>query len=238
MKNVKVFLVFLQVVVIVLATAKYFNCGFVRDFSVPADSRLKQAQEKIAELEKNKVKDTKTTESLANWYSTLGTIYLEKRLWDLAIENYTKGLQNGKDTPGVYYSIGLAYANRGSERDNSEDIDKAEFYYKKAIEMQDNYYDAQNALAILLFYHKGEKDKATTIIREVVARNKKNYIARFTLGRFYYERGELPKALTVYEDLSSDLDKLPPSDIIEGYKKNSKENIQRIMSEINKQKKG
>jgi tetratricopeptide (TPR) repeat protein len=238
MKNVKIFLAFLLVVVIVLAVSKYFNCGFVRDYSVNTDSRLKQAQEKIAELEKNKVKDTKTIESMANWYSTLGTIYMEKRLWDLAIENYMKGLQHGKDTPGVYYSIGLAYANRGSERDNSEDIDKAEFYYKKAIEMQDNYYDAQNALAILLFYHKGEKDKAISTIQEVVARNKKNYIARFTLGRFYYETGQLPKSLSVYEDLSSDLDKLPPSEIIEGYKKNCKENIQRIMSEINKQKKG
>jgi tetratricopeptide (TPR) repeat protein len=238
MKNVKIFLVFLLVVVIVLAVSKYFNCGFVRDYSVNTDSRLKQAQEKIAELEKNKVKDTKTIESIANWYSTLGTIYMDKRLWDLAIENYMKGLQHGKDTPGVYYSIGLAYANRGSERDNSEDIDKAEFYYKKAIEMQDNYYDAQNALAILLFYHKGEKDKAISTIQEVVARNKKNYIARFTLGRFYYETGQLPKSLSVYEDLSSDLDKLPPSEIIEGYKKNCKENIQRIMSEINKQKKG
>src|SRR4030042_6601468 len=164
MKNIKIFLVFFLIVVIVLAVAKYFNCGFVRDFSASTDSRLKQAQEKIAGLEKNKIRDTKTIESLANWYATLGTIYLEKRLWDLAIENYIKGMQNGKDTPGIYYSVGLAFANRGSERDNSEDIDKADFNSKKAIEMQDNYYDAQNALAILLFYNKNEKDKAISII--------------------------------------------------------------------------
>jgi len=238
MKNIKIFLVFLLVVVAVMAAAKYFNCGFVRNYSINTDSKIRQAQEKIDALEKNKTKDTKTLESLANWYTRLGTIYLEKRLWDLAIENYIKGLQNGKDTPGIYYSIGLAYANRGSERDNSEDIDKAEFNYKKAIEMQDNYYDAQNALAILLFYNKNEKDKAISIIQEVIARNKKNYIARFTLGRFYYETNQLPKALSVYEDLSSDLDKLPPSEIINGYKQSCKENIQRIMAEVGKQKKG
>jgi tetratricopeptide (TPR) repeat protein len=238
MKNVKIFLVFLLVLVIAMAAAKYFNCGFVRDYTVNTDARIQEAKEKIAGLEKDKIKDIKTLSSLSNWYTRLGTIYLEKHLWDLAIENYLKGMQSGKNTPGVYYSIGLAYANRGSERDNPEDIDKAVFNYNKAIEKQDNYYDAQNALAILLFYHKDEKDKAASIMEEVVARNKKNYIARFTLGRFYYEMGKLPRALSVYEDLNSDLNRLPQSEIINNYKQSCKENIQRIMSEVRKQKNG
>ena len=102
--------------------------------------------------------------------------------------------------------------------------------------MQSNYYDAQNALAILLFYHKNEKEKALSIIEGVVSRNKSSYIARFTLGRFYYEMNNLDKALSVYEDLESDLAKLPPSGIINEFKSQCRENIQRIMSELSMRK--
>lgn len=236
MKKVKAFIVFVLVVISVLLAAKYLNCGFVRNYTEDKDSKIQEIKEKIAPLEKDAIKDTKTLDTLANQYSRLGTIYIEKGLWDLAIENYEKAIKYGKDTAGVYYSAGLAYANRGSEKNDSGDMDRAESLYRKAVAMQENYYDAQNALAILLFYHKDEKESATEIMQGVVARNKKNYIARFTLGRFYYELGKLPQALSIYEDLSADFDKLPQSEIINDYKKNARENIQRIMTEMRKQK--
>ncbi|HNW30711.1 MAG TPA: hypothetical protein PKN50_19700, partial [Spirochaetota bacterium] len=188
-------------------------------------------------LEKEKIKDTRAMNSLANNYSSLGTIYVEKRLWDPAIESYLKGMKYGKDTAGFYYSIGLAYGNRGTERDSREDIDKAEHYYKKAIAMQENYADAQNALAILLFFQKNEKNEALSLIEEVVGRNRKNYMARFTQARFYYEMDQLPRALSIYEDLNADLEKLPPSGVIDEYKKNCRDNIQRIMMEVNRTRK-
>jgi tetratricopeptide (TPR) repeat protein len=238
MKSVKIFLAIVLFAVIVLGVAKYFKSGFVRDYTVNTDKRIEDIRTKIAGLEKENIKDTQTLNRLADQYTTLGTIYLEKRLWDQSIEYYEKGLKYGKDTAGAYYSIGLAYANRGSESDSRDDINKAEFYYKKAIDMQDNYYDAQNALAILLYFHKDEKTKAILIMEEVVGRNKKNYMARFTLGRFYYESNQVSRALSVYEELNSDLEKLPPSGIIEEFKKNCRDNIQRIMMETKKQKGG
>jgi tetratricopeptide (TPR) repeat protein len=236
MKTVKMFIAFVVVVVVVLLAAKYFNCGFVRDYTDNKDRTIQEVREKITDLEKDKIKDEKTLNILANQYSRLGTIYIEKNLWDLAIEYYEKAIKYGKNTPGIYYSAGLAYANRGSEKNSVDDIDRAEYFYKKAVAMQDNYYDAQNALAILMFYHKDDKAGATEIMERVVARNKKNYIARFTLGRFLYETGKLPRALSVYEDLAADLDRLPPSEIISDYKKNTRDNIQRIMTEMRKEK--
>lgn len=237
MKKLRIIIVFIIVGAVVFAAVKFYNIELTREYRINSDKTIEDLKDKIAAMEKEKIKDTRTMASLANNYSRLGTIYIEKRLWDPAIENYLKSMKYGKDTPGVYYSIGLAYGNRGSERNSSEDIDKAEFYYKKAIAMQDNYYDAQNALAILLFYHKDQKDKALAMIEEVVGRNKKNYMARFTLGRFLYEMDKLPRALSVYEDLNADLEKLPPSGIIDEYKKNCKDNIQRIMMEVGGKKK-
>ena len=236
MKAVKGFIVITLVAAGVLLAARYLNCGYLRNYTPDSDKTIREIREKIAPLEKNGIKDTKALFTLANQYSRLGTIYIEKRLWGLAIENYEKAIGYGKDTPGVYYSLGLAYANRGSEKNDAADIDRAEANYQKAIAMQDDYYDARNALAILLFYHKDEKDRAIELMEGVVARNKKHYIARFTLGRFYYETGKLSRALSIYEDLSSDLDKLPPSRIIGEYRNNARDNIQRILTEMKKQK--
>jgi tetratricopeptide (TPR) repeat protein len=237
MKTVRGFLVVFIIIGIVYAAARFFNCGLVRDYTVSSDKKIEDIKEKIAALEKDDIKDLKTVERLADQYTMLGTIYLEKRLWDMAIENYAKGIKYGKNTPGVFYSIGLAYANRGSERNSREDIDRAYSYYTQAVDIQDNFYDAQNALAILLFYHKDDKERGLTIIKNVVMRNKKHYIARFTLGRMYYDMNNPEKALQVYEDLNTDLEKLPPSEIINEYKVNCKQNIHRIMSELSPRQK-
>jgi len=237
MKKALSIIVFFMIAAAVVAAVRYFGCGALDRYEVTADKTIDDLKNKIADLEKEKIKDTRIMNSLANNYSRLGTIYVEKRLWDPAIESYLKGMKYGKDTAGFYYSMGLAYGNRGTERDSREDIDKAEHYYKKAIAMQENYADAQNALAILLFFQKNEKNEALSLIEEVVSRNRKNYMARFTQARFYYEMDKLPRALSIYEELNADLEKLPPSGVIEEYKKNCRENIQRIMMEVNRGKK-
>jgi len=218
--------------------SQYFNCSLARNFKVDTDKRIREIKEKIEDIEKDDLKDTKSITRLGEQYSNLGGIYLQKSLWDQAIEAYDKSIHYGRKTHGVLYSLGIAYGNRGRERDSGEDINKAEFYLKKAIEMKDNFYEAENALAILMFYHKEEKDAAISLSEEVVSRNPKYYIGRFTLARFYYENGAPEKALPVYEDLDSDLNKLPPSAIINEYKNQCRENIQRIMSELGSKKQG
>ncbi len=236
MKKIRVYLIIAIALVAVFVLSKYFNCGYLRSFKPSTDKRIERIRDKIGDLEGERIKDVNTLARLADQYTQLGTIYLEQKLWNQAIENYQKGIKYGKNTAGVFYSIGLGYANRGSERDSRQDIDKAEFYYNKAIEMQGNFYDAQTALAILLFYQKNEKEKALSIIEGVASRDKSAYIARFTLARFYYEMNNPDKALSVYEELESDLDKLPPSGIINEYKRQCRENIQRIMSEVSARK--
>ena len=95
----------------------------------------------------------------------------------------------------------------------------------------------RQAWAEQIFFQKNEKENALSLIEEVVGRNRKNYMARFTQARFYYDMDKLPRALSIYEDLNADLEKLPPSQIIDEYKKNTRDNIQRIMMEVNRTRK-
>ena len=226
-------------IVLVIGTyigTRYFNCGMDRYYTLDRDKRIRDIKGRIDEIEKDGVKDISAMRRLADQYGQLGTIYLEERRWDQAIEALDKSISYGKDTPAIYYSAGLAYANRGSETKNEKDLDRAEAMYRKAIERYSAFSQARNALAILLFYNRDRRDEAVSIMEDVVATDRKNYLARFTLARFYYETDRPERALGVYEELYADLEKLPPSDIIEDYKNSCRSNIQRIIMEMGKKK--
>ena len=187
--------------------------------------------EKIKDIENDDEEKAHSLGRLQSLYMQLGTQYLDQKLWDMAIPAFSSCIKYGKKTPAIYYSMAVAYANKGAENKNNEDLDRAEFYYQKALGLDRSFYEAGYGLAILLFFEKDEKEKALSIIEDIASRNPKFYMARFGLGRFYYELHQPEKALSIYRTLQGDLDKLPDSDAIREYLVQCNENIQRIMSE-------
>jgi len=209
------------------------NCNMRKDHKSKRDQYFQDVKDKISKLEKEELKDATTIQRLAEQYNLIGSFYLDGRLWDLAIDAFTKSMKYGNSSPNVYYSLGLAYANRGAEKNSAEDLNKAEFNYRKAIEMDGSLLDAKYALSILLFYHRENgKEEAQTLINEILIKNHSNYAARFANGRFNYELGNKQKALTIYQELATDLEKLPPSEISKEYKAQCSSNITRIMTEL------
>jgi len=163
----------------------------------------------------------------------MGIHYLDSQLLDSAIESFNNSVKYGNNSAEVFYSLGLAYAGRSVAKKSSDDIKVAEQYYRKAISINERLNDGKYALAVLLFYHKENgRDEAVNLINDIVSRNAAHYPARFANGRFQYELGNKEKALTIYQRLSSDLDRLPPSSIINDYKTQCSNNIQRIKSEL------
>ena len=208
-------------------------CNIRRDYNKSAqDQFVRDIKSKIAGLEKDNIKDATTMQRLAEQYNLLGMYYLDKRLWDMAIEAFNSSVKYGNSGAAAYYSLGLAFANRGNEKNSQDDLAKAESSYRRAIEINSNYSDAKYALAILLFYHRNGRDEAQVLLEQVISRNKAFYPARFALGRFNYELGNREKALAIYRELSTDLDKLPPSDIANQYKEECSNNISRIQTEL------
>ncbi len=190
--------------------------------------------EQIKEIEDDDEEKARSLGRLQSLYFQLGTQYLDQKLWDMAIPAFSSSLKYGKKAPVVYYSMAVAYANRGAENKNRDDLDRAESYYKKTLEIDSSYYEASYGLAVLLFFEKDDKEKALSIMEETAAKNPKFYMAKFGLGRFYYELGQPEKALANYRSLQKDLEKLPDSEAIREYRDQCAENIQRIVSEQKK----
>lgn len=193
--------------------------------------RMEKITAKIRELEKKDDKTPPTLRHLGSLYNHLGDLYMEQRLWNPAIENFQKALGFGHATATTNYSLGLAYANRGVASNDKDDFDRAETCYRRALEEDPKLYQAKYALAILLFYHRDNRETALDLMNEVVASFPKYYPARFALGRFHYELNDPGRALAVYESLNEDLQKLPDSAIRREYLQNVRDNISRIMQE-------
>ena len=191
--------------------------------------RLKQ---EAGKYEKKVAERMANTEQLGAIYQELGEKYNDRRSWDPAIDALKKAIGYGRDSARVHYQLALAYANRGVELDSSSDLDKAEHHYKKALSMQSLYPEARYSYSIFLYYQRDKKEKAIRMLEELVIAEPSYYEARFALGRFYYEDRNPQKALSIYEQLYADLEKQPESARVKEYRKNCRQNIERIMREI------
>lgn len=209
------------------------HCNLRRDHKSTSDRYYQSVRDKITKLEKEEYKDATTVSRLAEQYNLIGTYYLDRHLWEMAIDAYNNSMKYGNLSANAFYSLGLAYANLGAEKNSAEDYNRAEFNYRKAVSIDGNLLDAKYALAILLFYQRENgRDEAMTLINEILARNRAYYPARFANGRFNYELGNKEKALSIYQELSADIDRLPVSGISNDYKAECNSNITRIMTEL------
>lgn len=186
----------------------------------------------IAEQEKRVKTGDESPAKLALSYQKLGEKYLENSMWDASIETFGKALTLGRENPLVHYSLGVAFANRAKEGKASSDIEKAEFHYRKALAINPSYKSASYGLAILLFYVKDEKDEGIKILESLVEGRKSMYHERMALGRFYYDAGRYPTALSHYQALCADLDSARDNPLIAEYRKACRDNAQRLMESM------
>jgi tetratricopeptide (TPR) repeat protein len=231
----------LTVIILILAVAFFLlnsrlgliHCNMRKDYKSMNERYFEGIRNRIADLEKEPVKDATTVRRLAEQYNLMGNYYIKNSLWDMAIEAYRNSIRYGSNTADIYYSLGLAYGNRGAEKKSSGDIDQAEICYTKALELDPSHHESRYGLAIILFYHReGKREEALKLVDEIAAKSSKFYAARFARGRFNYEMGNKEKALSIYQDLEPELERLPSSSINNEYKLQCRENIERIRMEL------
>ena len=203
----------------------------LKSVRVVTQSEIKRIEEELSELTAKSSTNPEAVNKIGVLYQNLGGKYNEKGAWDPAIDALQKALGYGRNTPLVHYQLAIAYANRGTQIENKDDIDKAQIHYEKALQMDPNFIEAKYGLAILLFYQKDNRSKALQLMEEITKQKPTFYRARFALGRFYYENKDLNKSLSVYQDLYTDLEKMD-SPLAKEYKQACKENIQRITTEL------
>lgn len=128
-----------------------------------------------------------------------------------------------KDLGDCYYFLGLSTLDYG---DRINFFSKSKKYYKTTLEIEPELIEARYGLGLLLFFGYGDVYGAIEEMQKILGHEKNHVGARFALGRFYYEVGELNKSLGEYITLARILPHNSPK------KKNAEENIIRINREL------
>jgi len=145
----------------------------------------------MQQFKKALVLDPKFSEARNN----LGTIYLEKKMWENAIEEFTKACADLLySTPEYSYTnMGWAYFKKG-------DPIKAIESYKKAIEKNPKYPKAYHDLGLVYF----SLDKADSAVNEYKAalRIFPNYLdAHYDLGLAYIKLNKKSHAQDAFKEV-------------------------------------
>lgn len=230
-----VLFIILAVILVLTGLNEAFNlvrCNVRRDYRSMEDRNIQGIKDKIADLEKEQIKDVATTNRLMEQYALLGRIFLDKKMWNQSIECFHNSEKYGGTGAAVMYALGLSYANRGYELSSDADFAKSEDYYRRSLDKNPGYDDAMYGLGILMFYHRNNKEEGMRLVTELSVKNPAYYSARFAVARFNYENGDLSKSLQIYQQLRQDLDRLPDSAAINEYRRLCSENIARVTTEI------
>lgn len=120
-----------------------------------------------------------------------------------------------KEDVGLYCPSAVPAAvdayNRALDFENAGDVDSAVNSYREAIELDPEYCDAMDNLALLL-KQKGNYEEAVTLYQQSIAIYPDGYVAHLGLANAYSQMEQYDKAITEYETML----KLFPDDP-EGY---------------------
>jgi len=146
---------------------------------------------------------------LARQMERSGDMLNEKQLWDLALKNYSIGLELLPQDPYLNYKMGLVLSNMGTLYfSNVEDYwGKAETYYLNSIKFSPSFSSSYYGLALLYlnYYEKNiNKNKlndALFYINKYINLNSKDPKAYFVKGRILYLMGNKNMAIEAYNSI-------------------------------------
>jgi tetratricopeptide (TPR) repeat protein len=203
------------IIVVLLANFLYTGCGYQKERRMVQRSKKVLAQERksVDELvhirgELRRVIELKlqSVKLLEDVNRLLGEKYMELGSYNLAEEVLLEAEflmpHNAfikKDLGQCYYFLGLSALDKN---DQLKFFSKSRAYYTKALEIDPELIEARYGLGLLLFFGYNDAFAAIDEMKEILESDPENVDAHFALGRFYYEIGELGKALGEYIELT------------------------------------
>ncbi len=123
----------------------------------------------------------------------LAKIYIIEKKLDQAITQYEAILSKNPKYLAAYMALGTIY-------DQQDDGEKAETYYRKALEIKSDFAPAANNLAWNLTERGGNIDEALGFAQVVKEQMPDNGAVMDTLGWIYYLKGSYLNAIAEFED--------------------------------------
>ena len=127
----------------------------------------------------------------SDWWSTLGTLYVQQGQSKRAETAFQKAIQNAPQSPEYHYNLGKLYTDMGWLLD-------AESVCREALKIDSNYLPAQQQLGAI-YLAQGEYPRAKSTFTNLVNKDANNAVAQLGLGNALSALGEWKAAETAYK---------------------------------------
>jgi len=140
-------------------------------------------------------------ENLAVIYKNISPLAVDSLDW--SVKTFETAIELEKNNPVLYTELGKIYLMKKNNtaglntKDSAELIKKAKEYFNKALELKNNYEDANIQLS-LLDEEEGKIDLAINRLEEFIKLTMPSENLMYQLGRLYYNNGELLKAKDIF----------------------------------------
>jgi len=129
-------------------------------------------------------------ESQAQKYVEQGSSQMEKKQYAQAIASFKQAIQENPQSAVIYNLLGMAYRHEYNKEHNQELKNQEVAAFKKAIEIDPNYWVAMINLGAT-YYYLGEKDKAAPLFKKALSLNP-NHPEKAQLEKMIQENEKKP----------------------------------------------
>ncbi len=203
-----------------LESTEYGEISSERENELKEDIRLNK------EILEEKIEAAR---GLGSCYKMLGKLYLENEMYLLSLEQFREAVKIYPENPILYYYSGLCSARYSKasvdDQEKFEYMNNAEKYYRKAVELDENYSKAVIALSVLYLYEMEKPSEAALMLNTLIEHESRNFEARFLLANAYVQLGKIDEAVSVYGSIIKNADSKSYITQAEKNKKELEENI-------------
>ncbi|MDX9799961.1 MAG: tetratricopeptide repeat protein [Spirochaetia bacterium] len=166
-------------------------------------AREKELKETISEYRDILEKKVDAARNLGTYHKTLGKLYLDNRMYLLAIEQFTEAIKIDNENPVLFYYAALAHARYAkslmSETEKFANFIEAEKFYLRTLELNINFHKALYALSVLYVFELDQPDKAVSYLEQLLETQRSDYEAMFLLANAYIRIGLSDMAVEMYD---------------------------------------
>ncbi|MBO7421064.1 MAG: tetratricopeptide repeat protein [Spirochaetaceae bacterium] len=170
---------------------------------------VEELEEAIAKNEARAEELLSLQEQTGNWYKILAVKYIDGEMYGEALSALQKAVQYYPQNQNLFYYIGVSAGfmakatldfnadGKTTERDNY--LLLAESGYKRAVELEPDYFKAIYGLAVLYVLEMNQPAKAVPLLEKALKIEEKNTEAMMLLGHAYYMTYDYEAAVAMYD---------------------------------------
>ena len=188
---------------------KTANLVQLLDADAPNPSTIEELTEAIEKYESRADELLAVQEQAGIWYKILATKYIEEEMYGESLAALQKAVQYYPENQNLFYYIGVSagfmakasldFNAEGKSTKHDNYLLLAESGYKRAIELEPDYFRAIYGLSVLYVLEMNQPARAIPLLEKSLELEPKNEEAMMLLGHAHYMTYDYEAAVAMYD---------------------------------------